>query len=88
MDLESQQTLDEVVDRVTAKVVPALEAALSRQLAQSNTDMAALIDRATGELSNMTTGAIQGLQAVADKTLTQLDGILSRGFSLRPPEKS
>ena len=78
MDLESQQTLDEVVDRVTAKVVPALEAAMGRQLAQMNTDLAAALDRATSELSGISAGALQGIQAIADKAAADLNALVSR----------
>ena len=78
--------LDADISTINTVTIPALEAALARQLAQANTDIAtlintnvtALVDRLVSEVSNVVNGALQGVQSVASKATVDLNSIVDK----------
>lgn len=68
MDVESQQTGDEWIERIRG----VLKEAIADAMNQSQTVVAAMIDRATTEAGNVTRGALTDLTATAAPFSTEL----------------
>lgn len=94
MDVESQQTIDEAIDRAKASIDSSAAAAID-SLQNAGT---VLIDRLTSEAGNILHGLEVSLTDTESKAVEDLHGLLDRlngarlmfiegGFELQVPEK-
>jgi hypothetical protein len=62
---------------INRQTVPQIERVLDEAVADMNNRLAANIDRAVGQISNVVQGALLGVQAIADKASVDLGVLLA-----------